>query len=75
MLSLAIEAAFKPKDRKLPVLEMLRIKTEVLKNLIRAEEEIGIIELKTYVRISEQAVEISKMVNGWIAFITQKEPD
>lgn len=75
MLSLAIEAAFRAPNQKLPVLESLRVKTEVLKNLIRTEEEIGIIELKIYVRTSEKAVEISKMINGWITFITQKEPN
>lgn len=73
ILSLSVEAAFKHKNNKLNTLENLRIKTEVLKNLIRAENEMGIIDLKTYVRISEQIVEISKMINGWIAFITQKE--
>lgn len=73
MLSLSIEAAFKPKNQKLSILEILRIKTEIFKNLMRVENEIGITNLKTYIRISEKAVEISKMVNGWIVFITQKE--
>jgi len=51
----------------------LRIKTNVLKNLVRTEYEIKIIDMKTYLRISEQLVEISKMTNGWINFVNGKE--
>lgn len=72
ILSLAIEAAFKAKELKRPTLELLRIKTEVMKNLVRTENELAIIDMKTYVRLSEQLIEISKMANGWISFVTQK---
>lgn len=54
-------------------MEKLRIKTNILKNLVRTEYEIDIIDMKTYLRISEQLVEISKMTNGWINFVTEKE--
>ncbi|MDD5318193.1 MAG: four helix bundle protein, partial [Candidatus Pacebacteria bacterium] len=73
MLSLSIEAAFKSKLQKKTVLEFLRVRTEVLKHLVRTENEIHILDLKTYLRLSEQIVEISKMINGWITYITQKE--
>ena len=73
ILSLAIETAFRPKNLKINCLETLRIKTNVLKNLIRTEYEIKIIDIKTYTRISGQLVEISKMTNGWINFVTEKE--
>lgn len=73
ILSLAIESAFSPKNIKLSTLEKLRVRTNVLKNLVRTENEIGIIDAKTYLRISEQLVEISKMTNGWINFVTEKE--
>ena len=52
---------------------MLRIKTNVLKNIVRTEYEIKVIDMRTYIRISEQLVEISKMTNGWINFVTEKE--
>jgi len=71
ILALAVSAAFKPKSQKLPTLEVLRVKIEVLKHLIRTEHELEIIDAKTYLRISEQSVEISKMTNGWINY-TQK---
>ena len=71
ILALAVEGAFKPKPLKLPLLDRLRVRIEVIKHLIRTEYELKIIEEKTYLRLSEQAIEISKMTNGWIAY-TQK---
>ena len=71
-MSLAIEAALKSKYTKLNILETLRIKTGVIQNLVRVENEVGILDLNSYVRISGQLVEISKMTNGWINFITEK---
>jgi len=73
-MSLAIEAALKSKYTKLNILETLRIKTGVIQNLVRVENEVGILDLNSYVRISGQLVEISKMTNGWINFITEKGP-
>jgi len=73
-LSLAIEAAFQNKCYKKETLEKLRIKNSVLQNLLRTENELKIIEDKTYLRIAEQIMEISKMNNGWINYLTQKEP-
>ena len=55
-------------------MEKLRIKNSVLQNLLRTENELKIIEDKTYLRIAEQIMEISKMNNGWINYLTQKEP-
>jgi len=49
----------------------LRLKAEVLKNLIRTEHELGVIKEKTYLYLSEQLIEISKQINGWITY-TQK---
>lgn len=73
VLSLAVESAFKPRYQKKIPLEILRIKIEVLKHLVRTEHELGIIDSKTYLRLGGQIVEISKMTNGWISYIAQKE--
>jgi len=51
----------------------MRVQIEILKHLIRTEHELNILDLKTYIRLSEQIIEISKMTNGWISYITQKE--
>ncbi len=74
ILSLAVESAFKAKSQKQLSLETLRVQIEVLKHLIRTEHELAILDLKTYIRLSEQLIEISKMTNGWISYVTQKEP-
>ncbi len=71
-LALAVDSAFKPHGRKLESLENLRLKIEILKHLVRSEYELEIIDTKTYLRLSEQMVEISKMTNGWLNFVTQK---
>lgn len=71
-LALAIEAKFCPPQTKNIPLETLRIKISVLKNLIRTESELNIINEKIYLRLAEQAVEISKMTSGWLSFLTQK---
>lgn len=71
ILALAVEAAFKPKPQKLTSLQTLRVKIEILKHLVRTENELQIIDTKTYLRLAEQLVEISKMTNGWINY-TQK---
>ncbi|MEI6346281.1 MAG: four helix bundle protein [bacterium] len=73
-LTLAIEAAFRPKSAKQSTLEELRLQVEILKHLIRTEHELGIVPEKTYLRLAEQLVEISKMTNGWLTYATQKEP-
>jgi len=73
-LSLAIEAAYRPKFQKKSSLEILRIRIDVLKHLIRTESELALIDNKKYLQLAEQVVEISKMTNGWINFLTQKEP-
>ena len=73
ILSLAIESALKPKLAKKESLELLRIKTGLLQNLIRTENELGIIEQKSYFLLSSQIIEISKMANGWLNYINKKE--
>ncbi len=72
ILSLAVESAFKPKNLKQSVLEKMRVDIEVLKHLVRTEYELAIIDMRTYIRLFEQLIEISKMTNGWINYLTQK---
>ena len=74
ILSFAIESAFQSRLDKKFTLQKLRIKTGVLQNLVRTENELKIIDDKTYLRISEQIIEISKQNNNWLnSLITQKE--
>ena len=71
LLVLAVTAAFQSPQTKRPTLELLRVRTEVLKHLVRTEHELSILDDKTYLRIAERLIEISKMTTGWITY-TQK---
>ena len=71
MLALAVKGAFQSKQIKLGTLEALRVKVEMLKHLIRTECELDITDERTYLRLAEQLVVISKETNGWISY-TQK---
>ncbi len=74
ILTLSIEAAFQTRLEKVSTLKRLRIKNGVLQNLIRNENELKIIDDKTYERLSKQIIEISKETNSWLASLTPKEP-
>ncbi len=66
-----ISASFANRQSKLVSLEKTRTSLEVLKHLVRTEYELKIINDKTYFRIEGMLIEISKMTNGWIKYITQ----
>lgn len=72
IMELSIEARFKVADDKLELLEIARIKNEVLKHTLRTEYELNIINEKEYLRLAAQIVEISKMLSGWIKYVTEK---
>lgn len=65
---LAIEAAFTKAETKCQPLEKLRVAISILKNMVRTENELRIIDDKTYLRLSTQLMEISKMATGWLAY-------
>lgn len=71
-MSLTIEAMFGQRQEKIVPLKLARIETEILKNLVRSEHELGIIDERTYMRVSAVLVEISKMISGWIGYVAQK---
>lgn len=70
---LAISAAFAEKQNKPSLLAALRVKIEILKRLIRLEHDLNIIPSKTYINTEKELQEISKMTNGWIKYLTQRE--
>lgn len=71
-LHLSVTAALLSTDKKLPLAEKLKIEIEMLKQLIRLENEIKIIDDKTYINWQENLQEISKMTVGWIKYLQQK---
>ena len=75
ILSNLIRTALSQKSKKLQILEEVRVVLEVLKQLVRTEHELEIINRKTYWHIEQQLVEISKMANGWIKYLSKTNPN
>lgn len=65
-------AALLSAHQKLPLAEKLKIEVEMLKQMIRLEMELKIIDDKIYILWQENLQEISKMTSGWIKFLQQK---
>ena len=72
LLILVIEAAFAPRESKLKILQSARLRGEVLKNIIRTEHELDVVDERAYLRLSANLIEISKMLNGWISYISSQ---
>lgn len=69
LITISIDAALSQKDKKKPLLYELRVKIETLKQLIRAMNELKIIEDGPYIALEAQLQEISKMAAGWIKYL------
>jgi len=67
--NLIITASLEIKTNKFSILNVARIKTEVLKRLIRTAYELNIVENKKYIILESDLQEISKMTNGWIKYL------
>lgn len=70
IISLAITAAFESKNQKLESLYSARIKIELLKRLFRLTYELKIIGAGFYLDFEFDLQEMSKMVNGWIKYLS-----
>ncbi len=73
-LRLIIKASLTGKISKLPLLDSARTEIEVLKRLLTITHEIKVIQIKNYLQLESDLQEISKMTNGWIKYLAQKEP-
>ena len=69
IIDLVITASLEVRNSKLPILNLARIKIEVLKRLIRIVYELDIIGNKKYLNLELDLREISKMTNGWIRYL------
>lgn len=73
-LELSITAAYLPKNEKSDHLKILRIKIEVLKQLVRLANESNIINGKNYLGLEGRLIEISKMNTDWLNWIAKESP-
>ena len=72
-MHLIIQSALENKNKKPDILNSARIEVEVLKKLLRITNELKIIEIQKYLQLESDLQEISKMTNGWIKYLAQKE--
>ncbi|HLC90074.1 MAG TPA: four helix bundle protein [Patescibacteria group bacterium] len=74
LLESSIIASYLPKNEKSTVLKILRVKIELLKQLIRLTKELNVINDKKYIDWSGRLIEISKMNNSWLNWATKESP-
>lgn len=61
-----IEAEAAKREWKEPILEKVNNKLGVLKLLFRLANEIKILDSKKYLKLTEQALEVGRMLGGWL---------
>jgi len=66
ILELLIEAETAKREWKEPILEKVSNKLGVLKLLFRLANEIKILDSKKYLKLTEQALEVGRMLGGWL---------
>ena len=66
-----LSAVYVPKYEKNKILKTASNKIDFLKYLIRIAYDIKSINLKRYILLQENIVEIGKMLGGWIKSTTQ----
>lgn len=59
-------AGYLPRDQKLPTLQKLSIKLDILKILLRLAQETKCLENNKYQQLVSITIEIGKMLGGWI---------
>ena len=70
---LIIKSALANKNNKLVSLNSARIEIEVLKKFLTITYDLKIIQTKNYLQLESDLQEISRMANGWIKYLAQKE--
>ena len=74
VLTYILRASFESRQKKLETLETSRVSVEVLKQLVRAEYELKIIDEKNYIKTQDKLQTISKEINGWIKYLKTQNP-
>ncbi|OGE82739.1 MAG: hypothetical protein A3B10_01785 [Candidatus Doudnabacteria bacterium RIFCSPLOWO2_01_FULL_44_21] len=73
-LELLFAASVSAKDQKNQILTRAAIKFDLLKFLVRVAKELKIMDLKKYVALESQLIEIGKMLGGWQRSLKENSP-
>lgn len=66
LIELTITAGYLPREQKLPVLQKISTKLDILKILLRIAWETKCINNNKYQPLTSQIIEIGRMLGGWI---------
>lgn len=66
VIELTITAGYLPREQKLPALQKISIKLDLLKILLRLSSETKCLDNNKYQQLISQILEIGKMLGGWI---------
>lgn len=68
LCELTITAGYLSREQKLPILQKISIKLDLLKILLRIAWETKCLNNNKYQILTSQLIEIGKMLGGWIKF-------
>lgn len=74
IIELVFTAIHLSKDQKFPYLQKASIKLDILKFFVQMTWEMGILDNKKYVLLSEDLEEIGKMLGGWLRQFIKNSP-
>ena len=69
ILELILVAGYLPREQKLPNLQKVSIKLDILKILLRLAQETKCLENNKYQQLVSLTIEIGKMLGGWIKLV------
>src|SRR3990167_1375118 len=66
IVELTITAGYLPREQKLPLLQKISVKLDLLKILLRLSSETRCLDNNKYQTLISQILEIGKMLGGWL---------
>lgn len=69
ILEQILTAGYLPREQKLPLLQKISIKLDILKILLRLAQETKCLDNKKYQELVSHTIEIGKMLGGWIKLV------
>jgi len=66
VIELTITAGYLPREQKLPALQKISVKLDLLKILLRLSSETKCLDNNKYQQLVSQLFEIGRMLGGWL---------
>ena len=69
VIELTITAGYLPREQKLPALQKISVKLDLLKILLRLSSETKCLDNNNFQTLISQILEIGRMLGGWIKVV------